>query len=211
MRNILTNLAFLASTFATGSTLAASWNLDPAHTRVGFSVKHMMVTDVQGAFSKVSGTAVSDDKDMTKSTLNVEVETASVNTGNEQRDGHLKGADFFMSDKFPKMTFKSTKFEKAGAQWAVTGDLTIRDVTKPVTLTVDGPSAEMKTPFGTTVSAVHATGKINRTDFGLKWNKTLEAGGMLVGDDVTLIIDAELVKQEAAKAEPAKKEPAKKK
>lgn len=211
MNKTMNSIAFVALSLAASSALAANWTIDTAHARVGFQVKHMMVSDVYGSFGKFSGTLTTDDKDLTKSAVHVEVDTASINTANTDRDNHLRSPDFFMSDKFPKMTFKSTKVEKSGSGYAVTGDLTIRDVTKPVVLTVEGPAPEVKTPFGTTVSAIKATGKINRKDFGLVWNKAIEAGGVVVGEEVTLVLDAELVKQEAPKAAEPAKAPAKKK
>ena len=215
--NVMKSLMVMAAMLAGPAAFASTWEIDQAHARTGFLVKHMAVTDVYGGFKKFSGKVMMDDKDVTKSSVNVELEAGSIDTGNEKRDGHLQSPDFFDAAKVPKLTFKSTKVEKVGNQLKVTGDLTIRDVTKPVVLTVDGPAPEVKTPFGTTVSAVKATGTINRKDFGLTWNKALETGGLLVGEDVTIQIDAELVKQpDAPAAAPAKTDgkdakPAKKK
>ncbi len=196
-------LAFVSST-----ALASSWTVDQKHARAGFQVRHMMVSDVYGGFNKFSGTINLDDKDVTKSTVLVEIDPASIDTNEADRDNHLKSPDFFDVAKFPKMTFKSTKVEKTATGLTVTGDLTMKDITKPVVLTVEGPAKEMKNPWGMTVSAVKATGKLNRKDWGLVWNKTLEAGGLLVGDEVTLVIDAELIKAAdpapAAAAAPAK-------
>jgi len=195
MRNLFKSLAVLATTLSASAAFASGWDIDQNHVRAGFTVKHMMVTDVYGGFRKLSGKVVVDDKDVTKSSVNVEIDAASIDTANEKRDEHLKSPDFFDVAQFPKLTFKSTAVEKAGNQLKVTGDLTIHGVTKPVVLTVDGPAPEQKNPWGQTVSAVKATGTLNRKDFGLVWNKTLEAGGVMVSDEVQLVIDAELIKQ----------------
>lgn len=172
--------------------LASEWTLDPAHTAAQFSVKHLMVSTVRGQFQKVSGSVHLDDKDITKSSLEVTIDATSIFTREAKRDAHLKSPDFFDVEKFPTLTFKSTKVEKSGDKLLVTGDLTIRGVTKPVTLTVEGPTPAVKGPWGNTARGVSATGKLNRKDFGLNWNKALEAGGVLVGDEVQLFIDAEL-------------------
>lgn len=197
---------YLAPNLAAAST----WEIDPSHSSVEFQVRHLMVTTVKGSFEKLKGTIELDDKDITKSSVDVTVETASVNTHEPRRDGHLRSADFFDAEKFPVATFKSTKVEKAGKdKLKVTGDLTIRGVTKPVVLMVDGPSAALKDPFGRTVRGLSAKGKLNRKDYGINWNKTLDAGGVMVGDEVKLEISAELAEKAAAAAE-AKAEPAKK-
>jgi polyisoprenoid-binding protein YceI len=216
--NVMKSLTVLATTLAAQAAFASNWDIDAAHARTGFLVKHMSVTDVYGGFKKFSGKVVLDEKDISKSSVTVEIDPSSIDTGSTDRDNHLKSPDFFDAGKFPKITFKSTKVEKVGTQLKVTGDLTIKDITKPVVLTVDGPGAEAKNPFnGAIVSAVKATGVVNRKDFGMTFNKVLETGGVLVGEEVTLQIDAELVKQaEAAPAPaaaPAKPEakPAKKK
>lgn len=216
MRNVIKSVTVVAGLLAAQGALASSWSVDSRHSRVGFLVKHMMVSEVYGGFRKFSGTLVLDDKDVTKSTVTVEIDPASLDTADGDRDGHVKGADFLDVEKFPKMTFKSTKVEKMGNQLKVTGNLQIKDVTKEVVLMVDGPSAEMKTPMGTTMSAVKATGTFNRKDFGLVWNKVLETGGVALGEDITLQIDVELAKNAEpapAAAKPAAKDakPAKKK
>lgn len=216
MRSMVTGgLVALAMAFSAGSAQAGTWDIDSGHSTVGFSVRHMMVSDAKGNFNKFKGQLNLDEKDITKSTVAVEIDAASVDTNNEKRDEHLRSPEFFDTAKFPTLTFKSTKVEKQGTNLLVTGDLTMHGVTKPVTLTVEGPAAPMKNPWGQTVSAVKATGKLNRKDFGLAWNKTLEAGGMLVGEEVTLSIEAELsaVAPPAAPAAPVKAPaaPAKKK
>lgn len=177
-----------------GSASASTWELDGAHVDLGFSVKHMMISDVRGRFNKASGVLELDDKDITKSSVKIEIDTASVDTNEPKRDGHLKGPDFFEVEKFPKMTFKSKSVSKAGANLKVVGDLTIKNVTKEVTLEVE-LSPEGKDPWGNVKHGVNATGKINREDFGLTWNKALEAGGVLVGKEVKLTLSAEFNKK----------------
>lgn len=190
-----------ALTLLAGSAQAAEWTIDQAHTNVGFKVRHLMVTNVQGAFNKVEGKLAIDEKDITKSTLNVTVDLASVNTANQKRDDHLRSGDFFDVEKYPTMTFVSKKVKKAGkGQLKVTGDLTLHGVTKEVTLDVEGPSDEVKGPWGSWHTGFSATGKINRTDFGLTWNKALESGGVVVGEEVFITIDAEFVRPVEDKA-----------
>jgi polyisoprenoid-binding protein YceI len=188
---------------------AATWDIDPAHSTIEFSVKHMMVSTVKGLFEKVKGTIELDDKDVTKSTVEVTIDLTSVNTHEPKRDGHLKSPDFFDVAKYPTATFKSTKVQKAGKKLKVTGDLTLHGVTKPVVLDVEGPSAASKTPFGTTVRGVHATGKVDRKDFEIGWNKVLDNGGVLVGNEVTLEFNAELTEKAPPAAETAPAKPAK--
>jgi len=154
----------------------------------------MMISNVHGRFDKATGTLELDDKDVTKSSMKIEIETGSVNTNEPKRDGHLKSPDFFEAEKFPKMTFKSKSITKAGNNFKVVGDLTIKNVTKEVTLDVE-LSAEAKDPWGNVKRGVTVSGKLNREDFGLTWNKALEAGGVLVGKDVSLTLDAEFNKK----------------
>ena len=179
-------------------SLASTWDVDPAHSTVEFSVRHMMVTTVKGQFQKVTGTVVLDEKDATKSTVEVSIETASIDTREPKRDAHLKSADFFDAAKFPALTFKSTKIEKAGrGKFKVTGDLTMHGVTKPVVLVVEGPSASIKDPYGRIVRGVMATGRLDRKEWGMTWNKALDTGGMVVSDEVKLEINAELAERAA--------------
>ena len=179
--------------------LASTWDVDPAHSTVEFSVRHVMVTTVKGQFQKVTGTVVLDEKDATKSTVEASIETASIDTREAKRDAHLKSADFFDAAKFPALTFKSTKIEKAGkGKFKVTGDLAMHGVTKPVVLMVEGPSASIKDPYGRTVKGVMATGKLDRKDWGMSWNKALDSGGFVVSDEVKLDINAELAERAAA-------------
>lgn len=177
-----------------------TWNIDPAHTDVLFSAKHMMVTTVRGKFHDVEGTLTLDEEHPTASTGTFTVRVASLNSGVEQRDGHLRSADFFDAASHPVATFTATRVEpKGGTDYAVTGDLTIRDTTRPVTFSVEllGFYTGMD---GTRRVGLHGTGKINREDFGLSWNVALESGGWLVGKEVKLELDLafELAKPVAA-------------
>lgn len=178
------------------NVLAATYTLDPVHTTVGFKVKHLMIANVKGDFEKFAGTVIIDEKDITKSNATVSIEMASINTGNAKRDEHLRSGDFFDVAKFPVMTFQSTKVERSGADTLkVTGNLTIKGVTKQVVLTVEGPSAEIKSPQGVVKRGASAVAKINRQDFGVSWNKKLDAGAVVVGDEVQISIEAELDRQ----------------
>ncbi|HVU02334.1 MAG TPA: YceI family protein [Polyangiaceae bacterium] len=173
---------------------AEEWAIDAAHTRVGFTVPHMVVSDVEGRFHDVKGKVDIDDKDPTKSVVEITIQAGSVDTANADRDKHLKSPDFFDVAKFPTITFKSTKISKVGKnKYKVTGDLTIRDVTKSVVLDVEASDA-IQNPWGKQVRGVKVAGKVNRHDFGLNWNKTLDKGGVLVGDIVTLDVQFELDK-----------------
>jgi polyisoprenoid-binding protein YceI len=193
-RNVLQSLALACSLFAL-PVLAepVAWEIDAAHTRVGFSVPHLMVSEVEGAFKTFSGSALLEEKDLTKSQVEFSIDAASIDTGNADRDKHLKSAEFFDVQNHPKITFKSKKITKAGKAYKLQGDLTIRGVTKPVTLdaTLSEPIAN---PWGKQVRGGKITGKIKRSDFGLNWNKTLDKGGVVVGEDVTLSIKLELNK-----------------
>ena len=182
------------------TAFASTWEIDPAHSNAGFTVKHMMISTVRGEFQNVTGTVEVDDKDVTKSKIDVSIDATTINTRVAKRDTHLKGADFFDVTKFPTITFKSTKVEKnKEGKLLVTGDLTMHGITKPVTLTVNTLTEPVKGPFGNTARGVQASGKVNRKDFGLIWNKSMEAGGVLVGDEVDLVIDAELNPKTPAK------------
>jgi polyisoprenoid-binding protein YceI len=179
--------------------MAATYDVDGTHTYAHFTVKHMMVTNVKGEFGKVAGTVNIDEKDVTKSSIDVTIDATSIDTRNAGRDGHLKSPDFFDVANHPNITFKSTKVEKAGeGKLKVTGNLTMRGVTKAVVLDVEGPTPEVKSLDGSSRIGATATTKLNRKDFGLNWNKTLEAGGMLVGEEVTVNIDFEGIKKQPA-------------
>jgi len=183
------------STLAIPQTLTTTWNIDPAHATAEFKVKHMMIAHVKGQFSKVTGVLVHDESDPTKSRVEATIEAASIETREPQRDTHLKSADFLHVEKFPTLSFKSADIKVAGeGELKVQGDLTIRGVTRKVTFAVEGPTLPMKDPWGNTRIAISATTKINRKDFGLTWNAALETGGILVGDEVTITLDAEFLK-----------------
>ncbi|MGZ6139374.1 MAG: YceI family protein [Myxococcaceae bacterium] len=173
---------------------ASTWEIDPNHTESSFVVKHLMVSNVRGQFGKTTGTIVQDDKDITKSTAEITIDATTVDTRVAKRDTHLKSADFFDVEKFPTITFKSTKITKGeGNTLKAEGDLTIHGVTKPVVLNVEYTP---ETPAaGMTIRGLTATTKINRKDFGLVWNKSIEAGGVMVGDDVAITVEAELHKK----------------
>jgi len=180
---------------ATSTPLTTTWNIDPAHSAADFKVKHMMISNVKGSFSGLSGTLTEHTVDSTLSSVDASIPLASISTGDPQRDGHLKSAEFFDAEKFPTMTFKSTKVVRNGeADYSVTGDLTIHGVTKPVTFAVEGPSAPGKDPWGNTRIGLSATAKINRKDFGLGWNAALETGGFLVGEEVSITLDVQFIK-----------------
>jgi polyisoprenoid-binding protein YceI len=195
-------LAASLPTPAAGPARTTTWEIDGAHTSAHFSVRHMMVTRVRGQFGKVSGTVDLDDRDLTRSQIDVVLDASSIDTRNDQRDTHLKSPDFFDVASYPNITFRSTRIERLGEEaYRVTGDLTLRGVTRPVTLAVEGPTAPARNPWGKLVRGVSATGKLNRKEWGLNWNAALEAGGVLVGDEIDLQIDAELVEKAPPAAE----------
>lgn len=172
------------------------YQIDPAHSTVSFTIKHMMIAKVHGGFEKLSGKLVYDAANPTQSSIEVEIDAASINTREPQRDAHLKSADFFDVERFPTLSFKSTKIAVSGeGELQLTGDLTIHGVTNSVVLAVEGPTAEMKDPWGNLKIGASASTKIKRKDFGLTWNAALEAGGFLVGDDVTISLDVQFIKQ----------------
>ena len=189
--------AALALPASAGTT---TWQIDPQHSSAQFGVTHLMISTVRGEFHGVKGTVVLDDQDITRSTVNVTIDATSVDTREPDRDKHLKSPDFFDVAKYPSITFKSTKVEQVSpGELKVTGDLTIRGVTKQVVLNVDGPKAPIKDPWGLQRSAVSATTKINRQDFGVSWNKTLDSGGVVVSDEVRITLDVEMVIPSAGK------------
>jgi polyisoprenoid-binding protein YceI len=179
----------------TASAATTTWNVDPAHSYAEFKVKHMMIANVKGSFSGLSGVLTEHTVDSSLSSVDASIPVDTVNTGDPQRDGHLKTAEFFDAEKFPTLNFKSTKVVKKGeGEYEVTGDLTIHGVTKSVTFAVEGPSAPGKDPWGRTKIGLSATTKINRKDFGLTWNAALETGGFLVGDDVAVTLEVQFTK-----------------
>jgi polyisoprenoid-binding protein YceI len=181
-----------------GAPLAAraqTYEIDGGHSHVGFSVRHMMVSNVRGAFKKVEGTVVVDDKAPAKSSVQAVIDAASVDTGDAKRDEHLRAADFFDVAKHPTLTFKSKRIIKAGKSWKVTGDLTMHGVTKEVTLDATAPSAEVKDPWGGLRSGLTATTTLDRKDFGITYNRALDNGGLAVGDEVKVQLELELVRK----------------
>ena len=198
-------LAFAVASIAPSLAAASEWDIDSSHSTAQFSVRHLMISNVRGEFSGVKGAINLDDKDIAKSTVEATVDATTINTRDEKRDGHLKSPDFFDVAKFPTLSFKSSKVEKAGKdKYKVHGDLTIHGVTKAVVLMVEG-SAEQKDPWGNTKRGFEATTKVNRKDFGLTWNKALETGGVVVGDAVAITLDLEVAKKVAAAPAPAAK------
>ncbi len=176
-------------------TATTTWNIDPAHSVAEFKVKHMMISNVKGQFTGVSGVLSFDEADVTNSHVEVSIDAASISTGDAQRDAHLKSAEFFDAEKFPTLSFKSNRVVRKGdEELAVSGDLTIHGVTRNVEFRAEGPTAAAKDPWGNTRVGVSATTKINRKDFGLTWSATLETGGVLVGDEVTITLDVQFVK-----------------
>jgi len=179
------------------AAVTSNWQIDPQHSSAQFSVRHMAIATVRGAFSKVSGTIILDDKDISKSTVDVVIDVTTVDTREPNRDNDLRSDKFFDVAHYPTMTFKSKKVEQvAPGKLKVTGDLTIRGTTKEVVLDVEGPTTPIKDPWGFQRSAATATTKVNRQDFGVKWNATLDNGGVVVSDDVSITIDVEMVKKD---------------
>ncbi|MGO9405552.1 MAG: YceI family protein [Terriglobales bacterium] len=183
------------STLAAPQIATSTWNIDPVHSVAEFKVKHMMISNVKGQFTRVKGVLVLNETDLTNSRVEASIEAASINTREDQRDAHLKSADFFDVEKFPTLSFKSTGITRvADGELAVAGELTIHGVTRNVVFALEGPTAPGKDPWGNTRIGLSATTKINRKDFGLTWNAALETGGILVGDEVTITLDVQFVK-----------------
>ncbi len=174
---------------------AALWQIDPTHTLVEFSVRHMMVTTVKGRFTGVSGAIVFDERDLSRSSVEAAIDAMTIDTGVEQRNTHLKSADFLEVEQYPTISFQSTRIEGSqGDHFKMMGNLTIHGVTREVVLDVEY-NGSSKTPYGTTVAGFTATTTINRKDFGLNWNVALEVGGWLVGDTIKIAIEVEAVLQ----------------
>jgi polyisoprenoid-binding protein YceI len=194
------SLAALLSTVLILPAPAATstWQIDPAHTAAGFSVKHMMIATVRGQFKGVKGTVNWDDQDISKSSIEVSIDATTVDTGEAKRDTDLKSANFFDVATYPTITFKSTKVEQVSAgKLKITGDLTIHGITKQVALDVEGPSNAIKDPYGKTRVAANATTTINRLDYGIRWNTKMDNGSVIVSDQVNISIDVEMTRQEA--------------
>ncbi len=177
------------------NTTTTNWNIDPVHSSAQFKVKHMMISNVKGEFTAVTGTLSLDEKDITKSRVEASIDVTTINTREAQRDAHLKSADFLDVEKFPAISFKSTRVTKTGdGELSVTGDLTLHGVTRSVVFEVEGMSTPTKDPWGNTRIGLSATTRITRKDFGLTWNAALETGGILVGEEVTITLDVQFVK-----------------
>ena len=175
---------------------AATWQIDPDHSSFQFKVRHLTVSNVKGDFTKVKGAVTIDDKDISNLNVELTIDAASVNTGHAKRDEHLRASDFFDVAKYPAITFVSKKVVKDGPdRLKVTGDLTIHGVTREVTVNVEGPTQEIKDPRGNFRRGAAGTARINRKDFGLIWNRALETGGVVVGEDVDIFVEIELIKK----------------
>ena len=186
---LLVAIAFTSTSIA---QTAKTWNVDKMHSAVKFTVSHLVISEVDGSFKIFDGNLVSTKEDFTDAKINFTVDVNSINTDNTGRDGHLKGDDFFNAEKYPKMTFVSTSFtKKSGSMYELTGNLTIRDVTKKVTFAVKY-GGTTKDPYGNTKAGFKATGTINRLEYGLKWNTLTEAGGAVVGSDIDLTVNLEM-------------------
>ena len=177
---------------------ASDWKIDPAHTNVQFSVRHMMISNVRGEFVKVGGTVQLDDQDPTRSKVQATIDAATLNTREPKRDEHLRSPDFFDVAKYPTITFTSKTIEKTGDnRFKMTGDLALHGVTRAVVLDVESSGAPIKDFMGSTRAGARATTRVNRKDFGIVWNKALDGGGIAVGDEVEVTIDVEAIKQPA--------------
>jgi len=192
-KSILFSLVALVMLFAL-SINAQAWEIDKAHSQVGFTVKHMVVAKVNGKFLDFDGTVSFDEKNVAKTKVSGVVKVASISTDNEKRDNHLKSADFFDAATYPEIKFESKKVVKKVDDLVMVGDLTIRDVTKEIELSLEitGP---IKDPWGATRIGVEGRGTINRQDFGVKWNKAMDNGGVIVSNDVVLTVSAEFVQK----------------
>jgi polyisoprenoid-binding protein YceI len=174
-----------------------AWQIDTAHSQVEFTVRHMMISNVRGRFETLAGTVEFDEANPARSTVDVQIEAASISTRDARRDGHLKSPDFLDAEQYPYLTFKSKRVQPTGdTTGKIVGDLTVRDVTREVVLDVEY-SGLAKSPWGTTSAGFSGTTKINRKDWNLNWNQALETGGVLVGDEIKVNIELEIVKQEA--------------
>jgi len=178
----------------------SKWNIDLSHSGVNFSIRHMVISKVRGRFAKFTGVLNFDDEDITRSVVEATIDASSIDTGVEQRDAHLRSADFFDVEKYPELRFRSTRIEKLDEdRFRVVGQLTIRDVTREVALEIEG-GGRAKDPWGNERTGFVAKTTLDRKDFGLKWNQALEAGGVLVGDRVDIELDVQAVKAAAAQA-----------
>ncbi len=189
-------LPMIALLVAAAPALATTWEIDPAHTSVQFSVRHMMISNVRGELRKVSGTVQADDQDPTRSVIEATIDAASVDTREPKRDEHLRSPDFLDVARYPTITFRSKRVQKAGDRhYKVVGDLTLHGVTKEVTLDVDGPTPPMTDARGLVHAGAEATTRIDRREFGITWSKALDGGGLMVGNDLDVTIDVEAIRK----------------
>jgi polyisoprenoid-binding protein YceI len=194
MKTVLRSAAaVLVGFLAVTSWAAEEYKIDRAHSSVGFAVRHMVVSKVKGEFNEWSGTILYDDKDISKSSVEVNLKTASVDTKDVKRDEHLRSADFFDVEKHPEIIFKSKRIEKSDNGYVAVGDLTLRGVTKEIRIPFE-IAGMITDPYGNTRMGLSASTKINRQDFGVSWSKTLDTGGLVVSDDVDIEIEIEAVK-----------------
>jgi len=196
MKHTLAAIITLVTLLLPGAALASTWTIDPDHTNVGFKVRHLMVSNVKGNFTTFTGTVDLDDQDVTRSKVTVNIATDSIDTNVQKRDDHLRSADFLDVAKYPTMTFTSKKIAKTdNGRLAITGDLTLRGVTREVVLDAEALSPESKDPWGNIRRGTTATTTINRKDFGLTWNAALETGGVVVGDEVAITLEIEMIRK----------------
>lgn len=203
MKFAITMLAVLSCLSLSARAEPVLYKIDSAHTVASFRVKHLGLTNVNGAVTGVQGTLLLDEESPATGKLEVTLDVTTIDTGVDKRDEHLRSADFFDTAKFPTMTFKSTRIERSASGWTVTGDLTIKDVTKPVVLEVEAATKPITNPAGAVVRGTSATTKLSRKAFGLTWNKLVE-GVDLVGDDIKLVLDVELIRAVQQPAQPAR-------
>ena len=195
-RRLWTSIALALGAMTVSQASAATWTIDPAHSTARFRVRHLMISHVEGRFGSVTGTIHYDDSNPAKSSVEATIDATTIDTGVKDRDEHLRSADFLDVKKYPTITFRSTQVRKSGnGRLELTGDLTIRGVTKTVVLQVEGPTAAITDPWGNVKAGASATTSIDRQEFGVAWNQTLDAGGVVVGDDVAITIEIEMTKQ----------------
>ena len=196
MKNIIRICMTAALFLLPAMAFASTWQIDPVHTSIQFTVRHLMISNVKGVFHKFNGTFEIDDKDITRTKASATIDTASIDTGIEKRDEDLRSANFFEVVKYPTMTFVSNKFTRVGTnKFKMTGDLTMHGITREVVLDMEGLGTIVKDPWGGMRRGATLVTRINRKDFGLTYNKVLETGGVVVGDDVAVNIEVELIRK----------------
>ncbi|GIV33354.1 MAG: polyisoprenoid-binding protein [Chitinophagales bacterium] len=195
MKQVFFYLALFCGLTGVMQAQSTKWVFDKSHSKIGFEATHMVISKVQGNFTSYEGTVLSDKPDFTDAKIDFTIDVASINTENEQRDNHLRSDDFFNAEKYPKITFKGKSLKKVSDnQYKLSGDLTIRDVTKPVELDVTY-GGTVKDPWGNTRAGFHVKGVIDRFDYNLKWNAALETGGLVVGREIVINCPIELIRQ----------------